>query len=144
MRQKTVLLFIASLVLVFGLLTGCAEEKSDEAMIQAQIKILQEAIETHDRGKFMAVIDTEYYDQLNSDRKSLQRMLLGFFLRYKDISVYVSASQVAVMQVRAEVQSQILVTGGKGLLPESARHYQVSSCWKKVSDDWLLSCLEWE
>ena len=144
MRQKTVLLVIASLVLVFGLLTGCAEEKSDEAMIQEQIKILQEAIETHDRGKFMAVIDTEYYDQLNSDRKSLQRMLLGFFLRYKDISVYVSASQVAVMQVRAEVQSQILVTGGKGLLPESARHYQVTSCWKKVADDWLLSCLEWE
>ncbi len=144
MRQKTVLLVIASLVLVFGLLTGCAEEKSDEAMIQEQIKILQEAIETHDRGKFMAVIDTEYYDQLNSDRKSLQRMLLGFFLRYKDISVYVSANQVAVMQVRAEVQSQILVTGGKGLLPESARHYQVTSCWKKVADDWLLSCLEWE
>ena len=144
MRQKTVLLVIASLVLVFGLLTGCAEEKSDEAMIQEQIKILQEAIETHDRGKFMAVTDTEYYDQLNSDRKSLQRMLLGFFLRYKDISVYVSASQVAVMQVRAEVQSQILVTGGKGLLPESARHYQVTSCWKKVADDWLLSCLEWE
>ena len=144
MRQKIVLLFIASLVLVSGLLTGCAEEKSDEAMIQEQIKILQEAIETHDRGKFMAVIDTEYYDQLNSDRKSLQRMLLGFFLRYKDISVYVSANQVAVMQVRAEVQSQILVTGGKGLLPESARHYQVTSCWKKVADDWLLSCLEWE
>ena len=144
MIQKKVLFFIASLSLVFALLTGCAEEKSDEAMIQAQIKILQEAIETHDRGKFMAVIDTEYYDQLNSDRKSLQRMLLGFFLRYKDISVYVSASQVAVMQVRAEVQSQILVTGGKGLLPESARHYQVTSCWKKVSDDWLLSCLEWE
>jgi len=144
MRQKTVLLFIAALVLVFGLLTGCAEEKSDEAMILEQIKILQEAIEAHDRGKFMAVIDSEYYDQLNSDRKSLQRMLLGFFLRYKDISVYVSASQVAVMQVRAEVQSQILVTGGKGLLPESARHYQVTSCWKKVADDWLLSCLEWE
>ena len=132
------------LMMLFLLLSGCAEKKTDKVMIQEQIEILQEAIETHDRGHFMAVIGSAYSDQINNDRKSLQRMLLGFFLRYKDISVYASAHQFEITQNRAEVQSQIVVTGGKGLLPESARHYKVLSCWKKVSDEWLLSCLEWE
>lgn len=131
-------------IIATGLLSGCAEKKSDEAMIQEQIEFLQEAIETHDRGKFMAIIDAQYHDQLNKDRKSLQRMLLAFFLRYKDISVYVSASQFDIRPIRAEVQSQIVVTGGKGLFPENARHYQLTSCWKKNSGAWLLSCLEWQ
>ena len=126
------------------LMSGCAEKKTDEALIQAQIETLQAAIESHERGKFMAVIDEQYQDQLNNDRQSLQRMLLGFFFRYKDISVYVSATKISIQRIRADAQSQVVVTGGKNLLPESARHYQVHSCWKKVSDEWLLSCLEWE
>lgn len=140
---KAVLIWLFSASLFIGVLSGCAEQKTDEALIQEQIDTLQTAIETHDRGSFMAVVDESYYDQLNEDRKALQRMLLGYFLRNKDISVYVSANQIAVTQIRAEVQSQVVVTGGKGLLPEDARHYQVLSCWKKVDGEWLLSCLEW-
>lgn len=125
-------------------LSGCTEKKTDETLIQEQIKILQEAIETHDRGQFMAIIDTDYSDQINSDRNSLQRMLLGFFLRYKDISVYASATQITIQQIRADARSQVIVTGGKHLIPDNARHYQVHSCWKKVSGEWMLSCLEWQ
>ena len=113
-------------------------------MIQSQIEVLQDAIETHDRGQFMDVIDAQYRDQLNNDRKSLQRMLMAFFFRFKDISVYVSATQIDIQQIRADARSQVLLTGGKHLIPDNARHYQVHSCWKKVSDEWLLSCLEWE
>ncbi len=144
--HKLVLLPALILYMIWGglMLSGCAEQKSDEAMIQAQIEILQNAIETHDRGQFMDVIDTQYRDQLNNDRQSLQRMLMGFFFRYRDISVYVSATQISMQQIRADAQSQVVVTGGKHLIPESARHYQVHSCWKKVSDEWLLSCLEWQ
>lgn len=131
-------------LLLSGVLSGCAEQKTDEAMIQEQIESLQKAIETRDRGRFMSVIDASYYDQFNDTRKSLERMLLGYFLRYKDISVYVSRNQIEVTQIRAEAQSQVVVTGGKGLLPENARHYQVRSCWKKLDDEWLLSCLEWQ
>lgn len=136
---------VISMSFLMGLLiSGCAEKKTDEAQILEQIKVLQDAIESHDRGAFMDVIDEQYQDQLNDDRRSLQRMLMGFFLRYKDISVYVSATEITIQQIRADADSQIVVTGGKNLLPESARHYEVHSCWKKVSDEWLLSCLEWE
>ena len=126
------------------MISACSEKKTDEALIQEQITRLQEAIETHDRGKFMAIIDSEYSDQINSVRQSLQRMLLAFFLRYKDISVYVSATQINIQQIRADARSQVVLTGGKHLIPDNARHYQVHSCWKKVSDEWLLSCLEWQ
>lgn len=137
------------LILLFSLmngllLSGCAEEKTDEVLIQEQIDVLQKAIETHDRNLFMDVIDDQYQDQLNNNQKSLQRMLMVFFLRYKDISVYVSATEINVQQIRADADSQVVVTGGKNLIPEKARHYQVHSCWKKVSGEWLLSCLEWE
>ncbi len=135
---------ISCLLLLVFLLSACSENKSDTTLIEEQISSLQEAIENHDRGMFMDVIDEQYQDQLNNDRQSLQRMLMGFFFRYKDISVYVSATQIDVQEIRADAQSQVVLTGGKNLIPESARHYQVYSCWKKVSDEWLLSCLEWE
>lgn len=143
MTNIRIALMLLSLSLIV-LMPGCAQKKTDEVLIQGQIKLLQEAIETHDRGNFMAIIDPEYSDQINSDRQSLQRMLLGFFLRYKDISVYVSATQINIQQIRADAQSQVVLTGGKHLIPDNARHYQVHSCWKKVSGEWLLSCLEWQ
>lgn len=141
---KVNMLRLLSSVLLSILMLGCAEEKTDEMLIQEQINSLQGAIENHDRGNFMAIIDEQYHDQINADRQSLQRMLLGFFLRYKDISVYISATQINIQQVRADAQSQLVVTGGQHLIPDNARHYQVHSCWKKVSGEWLLSCLEWQ
>ncbi len=135
---------LLSVSLISIILSGCAEEKTDEAMIQLQIEHLQAAIEAHDRGKFMDVIDEQYRDQLDNNQGSLQRMLMGFFLRYKDISVYVSATTINVQSIRADAQSQVVLTGGENIIPENARHYQVHSCWKKVSGEWLLSCLEWE
>jgi len=143
MTNIRIALMLLSLFLIV-LMPGCAEKKTDEVLIQEQIKLLQKAIETHDRGNFMDIIDLEYTDQINSDRQSLQRMLLGFFLRYKDISVFVSATQINIQHIRADAQSQVVLTGGKHLIPDNARHYQVHSCWKKVSDEWLLSCLEWQ
>ncbi len=113
-------------------------------MIRQQIDILQEAIENHSRGDFMAVIDQDYRDRLNPDRKALQRMLQGFFFRYKDISVLVSHSAISIQAIRAEAVSQVVISGGQGIIPDNARHYQVTSCWKKISGEWLLNCLEWE
>jgi hypothetical protein len=128
--------------------SACTEKKTDDILIQEQIVLLQAAIEAHDYRQFMSIVDQDYYDMAygskNNDRQALQRILLALFLRYKDISVFVSNTQIRVMQTRADAQSQIVLTGGKGLIPDSARHYNVQSCWKKVSGDWLLSCLEWQ
>ena len=132
------------LVLFILQLAACSKPQSDEARILQQITKLQSAIENHSRSDFMAVIDGDYYDRLNTDRKSLQRMLMGFFLRYRDIAVFVTNTTIDIQQIRAQAQSQVVVSGGAGIVPDKARHYQVSSCWKKVSDEWLLSCLEWE
>ena len=140
--MKKYLVGVLFLFTVF--LVGCSEQQSDEEQIKAQIQLLQQAIENHSRSDFMSVIGEQYYDRLNSDRKSLQRMLIGYFLRYKDISVFVSATQVELIQTRAEAKSQVVITGGKGLIPEDARHYEVKSCWKKDSGEWFLTCLEWE
>lgn len=142
--RKAVFAALWSWLLLSCLLSGCTENKSDETLIREQIDSLQTAIEARDRGSFMAVIDDSYQDPLNSDRKSLQRMLMGYFLRYQDISVYATGHQIELTPLSAEVKSQVVVTGGKGLLPEDARHYQVVSCWNKSDEEWLLSCLEWQ
>lgn len=137
-------ILISSLFLLSYLLVACDEPKTDEELITEQINTLKQAIEAHERGDFMAVIDAEYSDRLNSDRQSLQKMLMLYFYRYKDISIYVTATEIELQQIRAEAHSQVVVTGGQSFIPENARHYQVKSCWKKVSDEWLLSCLEWQ
>ncbi len=141
---KIRILLIPALFFLSYLLVACDEEKTDEERIVAQIKVLQEAIEAHDSSDFMAVIDSQYSDRLNKTRSSLQKMLLLFFYRYKDISVYVTATKIDLQHIRADAHSQVVLTGGQSLIPENARHYQVKSCWKKVDDEWLLSCLEWQ
>ena len=123
---------------------GCSEQKTDEAVIIERISLLQKAIETHNSSQFMAIIDSQYYDQINTDRQALHAMLMVFFLRYKDISVFVNATTINIQGIRADAQSQLLLTGGKSIIPENARHYRVHSCWKKVSQQWLLSCLNWQ
>ncbi len=136
-------LLFCTLLLAGIFISGCNEEKTDEEMILAQIEVLQTAIEEHDRGDFMAVIDEQYNDQMNNNRSALQRLLMIYFYRFKDISVYISGTQITIRSIRADAHSQVVVTGGKNLIPERARHAQVHSCWKKVSGEWLLSCLEW-
>jgi hypothetical protein len=144
-ENRTMRLFVLLIFFfVSSFLSGCSEKKDDKTLILEQIENLQSAIEKHNNGDFMDNVDAQYQDQLNNNRKSLQRMLLGFFLRYKDISVFTSAHQFDINSIRAEVNSQVVITGGKNLIPESARHYQVLSCWKKESDEWLLSCLKWQ
>jgi hypothetical protein len=132
------------LVLISLITLGCSNVQTDEVLIQLKIDQLQNAIEKHHRGDFMAIIDRSYHDQMNHDRHSLQRFLMGFFLRYKDISVYISATKINNKGIRAIAESQIVLTGGETLIPESARHYQVYSCWSKVEEEWLLTCLEWQ
>lgn len=138
--------FLVTIMLLMSLvwISGCSEQPSDEVQIQEKMAQLQEAIEKKDRSGFMAEIDEQYQDQLGNNRKALQRMLMGFFLRYKDISIFVSGSEIEVTQIRAEGRSQVVVTGGEGIIPDNARHYQVYSCWNKHGGEWLLSCLEWE
>lgn len=138
--------FLVTIMLLMSLvwISGCSEQPSDEVQIQEKMAQLQEAIEKKDRSGFMAEIDEQYQDQLGNNRKALQRMLMGFFLRYKDISIFVSGSEIEVTQIRAEGRSQVVVTGGEGIIPDNARHYQVYSCWNKQGGEWLLSCLEWE
>jgi hypothetical protein len=131
------------MLMIMLFLTACSDPESDEAQIKNQIDSLQQAIEAHDRGDFMALVDADYHDQMNNNRKKLEAILLGYFLRYKDISILISATSVEVTQIRAEAHSQVVISGGRGVIPESARHYRVQSCWKKVDDEWLLSCLKW-
>ena len=135
--------YILFFVFLSFFLSACNEKKTDKELIQEQIEVLQTAIEEHDRGDFMAVIDEQYSDKLNANRSLLQKRLMLFFYRYKDISVYVSGTEIDLQQIRAEAYSQVILTGGSSLIPDNARHYEVKSCWKKVDDEWLLSCLDW-
>ena len=69
MTKKSVYLIFWGIFSVV-MISACSEKKTDEELIQEQITRLQEAIETQDRRQFMAVIDSEYSDQINSDRQS--------------------------------------------------------------------------
>ncbi len=135
--------YILFFVFLSFFISACNEKKTDKELIREQIEVLQKAIEEHDRGDFMAVIDEQYSDKLNDSRSLLQKRLMLFFYRYKDISVYISGTEIDLQQIRAEAYSQVILTGGSSLIPDNARHYEVTSCWKKVDDEWLLSCLDW-
>ena len=126
------------------LISACSQPKNDETLILEQISILESSIEQHNHSDFMDIVASNYHDPINNNKKSLQAMLLVYFLRFKDISVLLSNTTVEIHSIRTDAHSQVIITGGQGLIPDTARHYKVHSCWKKEADVWLLSCLEWQ
>lgn len=81
------------------------------------------------------------------DAENVRQYLAGMFLRYRNINVLFSNTRITVAEYdpyRATSTSSVVVTGADGLIPDTARVYQVKGTWALEDDEWKLLEVSWD
>jgi len=77
-------------------------------------------------------------------------LLLGYFLRYPKISVYINNLQIAVEGASAKVTFEAILTSGqktgslKDIIPQSFGIYAFDVAMKKENNGWKVIAAHWE
>jgi hypothetical protein len=128
------------------LLTGCGEELSVEQHIIANLQAMETAAEEGEHFEFMGYVADSFEGQLGSmDRREFHRFMI--FQLNKKRRLHAQFFPIYVTETGdtlATANFNLLVTGGKGLLPESGQLFDVKTQWLLNRSDWLLQKADWE
>ncbi|MBT0963703.1 hypothetical protein [Denitromonas iodatirespirans] len=145
--------FIAPLaaILLSLALAACSRTPPEQAIREAVGRI-EQGIAAHQNAAVRAELAEAFRggpadDPGRLDKAGVQRLLAGYFLRYKHIGVVVTGVTVeplAHADDQAWSDASVLLTGADGLIPEAGRHYRVRGLWVREGSDWRLRELHWE
>lgn len=122
---------------------GCSRTPP-EAAVRAQVAALQAAIEARDASAIAELLADDFIGNDGVDRDGARRMAALLFLRASDVGVTCVPLDVTIRSGdTASATCTAAVTGGAGLLPDSAQAYAVDSSWRLDGDDWKLTSLRW-
>ena len=135
------LLLCCSLIL----LTGCQDERTLEQQIIAVIKEMEENGEAGRRGAFMERVHESFTGQQGSmTRDEFRRFMV---LQWNQNSkLHARLFPITVTEdwdQQASARFKVLVTGGRGFLPERGQVFEVFTIWQWDGDDWLLLRADW-
>ena len=68
----------------------------------------------------------------------------AMFLRYRDVGVSLGPLDVDLRGEHATVRFTAALTGGAGLLPDSAQVYDVETGWRLHDGEWRLVNAGWK
>ena len=112
---------------------------------------MEEALAERDNGAFMDHLAASFSGgragEENLDRDAAQRLLVLYFLRYRNIELLVSQVDVAVdlyEPALAASSARVALAGGAQRLPDSAGLYRVEGQWQNFDGRWKLTRLTWE
>lgn len=135
-------MWLLALVLVSNL-PGCAREDAETAL-RAKVQAALTALDEHDHGELVGMLADSFAGPSGMDRDAASRMLRLHFLRYRDVTALAGPLHVELIGERARVRFSVLLSGGSGgLLPESARAWEVESGWVRIDGDWRLIAIDW-
>lgn len=140
-------IFLVSLVLLFS---ACGKTPPEEA-IGKNIDALQLAIQEKDNGGVRERLSSQFRGFGNRgthlDADNVRQYLAGIFLRYRNINVLISNTRITVAEYdpyRATSTSSVVVTGADGLIPDTARIYQIKGVWTLEDNEWKLLEVAWD
>lgn len=142
MTRRTLVCFLLLLLSV----AGCRPSAPEDALQQA-VEHLHQAIEAKDSGAVLDLLHENFRAQQNFDRQWAKQTMLMLFLRHKHVKVLVLQQQSLLdtsYHDRARTQATVALVGAEGLIPDSARHYQLTLNWQLHNQQWQLAELHWE
>ena len=132
--------------LILGGLGACSKPLTVEQRIIATIREMEAKIEDAERGAFMTHIAQDFEGQgglVNRDR--VRAMVIFQLNRYKNLQAQLLPIRVSeVSDTTASAAFSALVTGGKGLLPESGQVFNFETRWRLDDNEWLLYSASWD
>ena len=138
-RWPRVLLFVA-------VLAGCGSETSTEQAINEAMDAMEAHGEAGERGDFMDYLAADFRAQGGDfDREAFRQFLLMQWNRHQRIHVQrfpADIEQTGPESARAQFRA--LLTGGRGLLPDTGQVYDFDTWWALEDGEWLMVSVRWE
>jgi hypothetical protein len=129
-----------------AVLAACAGS-TPEQRLRETVGSLQHAVEAREARSVGALLADDFVGPRGLDRDGAIGMARVAFLRHRRVGVAI----VGPLDVRmlppghATVRFSAALTGGSGgLLPDSARLYDVETGWRLEGGDWHLASATWE
>lgn len=117
----------------------------DEQRIRESIGAMQQAVEAGKPRDFMAYVTADFNGNDGTvDRGALGNILRVEVLRNERAGVTLGPIDVDLQGDRATVHVTATLTGGAGLMPESASVYAITSGWRREKSDWRCYNASWE
>lgn len=146
MKRLVTLLLILVLAITFA---GCHRE-TDEQKIKKIITDIQTAAETKDVKEIINNLSKTYKDPQGFNYETIKGLLVGYFLQYPKISVYINNLEISVENSSAKAVFQTILTSGdktgsiKDIIPQSLGMYDFDVSLLKESDGWKVISAKWE
>jgi hypothetical protein len=127
-------------------LCGCAEERTIEQQIIAVITEMEENGEAGRRAAFMERIHDDFAGQKGQMlREDFQRFMVLQWNRNQRLEARLFPIRVTDDgNQQASARFKVLVTGGRGYIPERGQVFEVFTIWQMHDGDWLLLRADWE
>ncbi len=137
-----------SLVALLGgfLLASCSEERTIAQQIIAAINEMEENGEAGRRGAFMDRVHESFSGQSGRlTRDEFQRFMM---LQWnQNQRLHAQLFPIAVTEdwdQQASARFKVLVTGGRGFIPDRGQMFEVFTVWQLEGGDWYLLRADWE
>ena len=138
---------IAVPLLTLILLASCGDdEPSLEQQIIGTITEMEALAEAGERAPFMDMVAGDFQGQLGSlSKEEFRRLMIMQWNVHNRLH-----AQLFPIHVRdlgpgmAAADFKALITGGRGLIPDSGELYRFKTHWLQDGKDWLLVSAEWE
>lgn len=137
--------FVLPLLLCL-LLAGCEEERTIEQQIIGVIGEMEQNGEEGRRAAFMRRIHPEFTGQNQGmTRDDFQRFMVFQWNQNQRLSARLFPIEVTEdWDQQASARFKVLVTGGRGFLPERGQVYEVFTIWQWTDEEWLLLRADWK
>ena len=140
--------FMLSAALLLG---ACSSPEDPEQQIRDNIAAMQTALAERDNSGFREHLAESFIGAGRAQRTmykdDVQKMLAGYFLRYKEIKILVTLLSVELDEVQpglATTNATVALAGGQRGMPDSARLYKVNGQWQNFDGEWKMTRFEWK
>lgn len=136
----------AALLLASLWLGACGSGQTVEQQIIGAIKEMERYAEEGMRADFMAMVHADFLGQQGSlDRDSFKLYMIMQWNEHQRLHAQIFPVRVTELgDGQASARFGALITGGRGMLPDSGEIYEITTLWIRTGGDWLLLQADWE
>lgn len=134
------------LLAILMLLSACGEEPTVEQQIIANILELERLAEAGERAAFMDLVADGFEGQLGSlSKEEFRRFMLMQWNEHNRLHAQLFPITVREMDsATAAAEFNALITGGRGLIPDSGELFNIRTLWLLQDGKWLMASADWE
>ena len=134
---------VVALLAAWSVLAACAADPPEQRLREAMGGV-QSAIEQRDAAALSTHLAEDFIGPDGMDRDGARRMARVLLRRYRNVGVTLGPPDIELRDGHAAVRFNAVMTGGSGVVPQSARVQEVVTGWREEGDRWRLTSARWE